>query len=392
MNKKRRQRLKRYYCRMGLLFTVCVGTLAAANLMRKDKTFSEKENRILAEKPEITAGRLADGSYMKAYEDYYTDQFIGRDFFVRLKAGADLLAGRRMENGVYKGKDHYLMEEIRQPDKEAMRDNLAAMKHFRKACPDINFRLLLVPDAANILKDKLPAFSTPEDQNAWLSDIKKEMKDEFIWMDARKILEKKKEEDIYYHTDHHWTTQAAYEVFKDQAEELGLDSKHLVKMELKRVTEDFNGTLSAASGYETGYKEPVFIAVPEKKEVEYVVTYPEEGRKEATIYDSSKLKEKDKYAVFFGGNHPEAAIHTTSDSTARLLLIKDSYANCFVQFLLPYYREIVMVDPRYYSGSLKTVMTEHQISDVLFLYNMNTFAEDNNISGVLEEYGEDTAE
>ena len=85
-------------------------------------------------------------------------------------------------------------------------------------------------------------------------------------------------------------------------------------------------------------------------------------KKTATLYDSSKLDEKDKYALFLGGNTGLLDIRTTADKTDRLLLIKDSYANCFVPFLTAYYREIFVVDPRYYTGDIHEIMEEKKIS------------------------------
>ena len=109
----------------------------------------------------------------------------------------------------------------------------------------------------------------------------------------------------------------------------------------------------------------------------------DEQKKTATLYDTSKLKEKDQYGMFLGGNSGLINIRTTADSTERLLLFKDSYANCLVPFLTPYFREILIVDPRYYYGDITEIMRDNKISSVLFLYNGNTFVEDNSISGVL---------
>ena len=88
--------------------------------------------------------------------------------------------------------------------------------------------------------------------------------------------------------------------------------------------------------------------------------------------------------MFLGGNSGLIDIRTTADSTDRLLIVKDSYANSLVPFLTPYYREIFMVDPRYYYGDIHEIMENNKITSVLFLYNGNTFVEDNSISGVLE--------
>ena len=57
----------------------------------------------------------------------------------------------------------------------------------------------------------------------------------------------------------------------------------------------------------------------------------------------------------------------------KLLLVKDSYANCFVPFLTSQFREIVLVDPRYYYGDLESLTAGQSFTDVLFLYNLNTF-------------------
>ena len=87
--------------------------------------------------------------------------------------------------------------------------------------------------------------------------------------------------------------------------------------------------------------------------------------------------------LFRSGNFSVVDIRTVSESNRRLLLIKDSYANSFVPFLTPYFREIVMVDPRYYSGTIGDIMDTYEITDTLFLYSANIFLQDNNISGVL---------
>jgi len=120
-----------------------------------------------------------------------------------------------------------------------------------------------------------------------------------------------------------------------------------------------------------------------KNATEAVVNNVNEKKKTATLYDTSKLKGKDKYALFLGGNYPILDIKTTADSTDRLLIIKDSYANSLIPFLIPYYREIVVVDPRYYYDDIEKVMKKDNITSVLFLYNGNTFVKDNSISGVL---------
>lgn len=369
---------------MAMLFLVMLGVICLVNLFSKDKEYSEKENRMLQQKPEISLYGIESGRWMKEYESYRSDQFVGRNFWVSLKT--KVLAGKRESNGVFKGKDSYLLEDIKEPDQEQLSQNLEAIKEFESGYQNVPFYVMLVPNAANVLSDKLPPFAVVEDQKQIFDDIQNEL-DEYIHLvDVSQILKKHKSEVIYYHTDHHWTTLGAYYAFQELAASMELDISKISTMKPYAVTNDFNGTLSATSGYETGYEEPIYIYASEQTEdmPEVVVNYVNEKKKTATLYDTSKLEEKDKYAVFLGGNYPLIDIRTTADTTDRLLLIKDSYANCMIPFLTPYFREIVVVDPRYYYGDIKELMEENDFTSVLFLYNGNTFVEDNSISGVLQ--------
>ena len=66
-----------------------------------------------------------------------------------------------------------------------------------------------------------------------------------------------------------------------------------------------------------------------------------------------------------------------------LLIFKDSYANSFVPFLIPYYQQIVMIDPRYYYDDVEQLMTQRGVTDVLFLYNLSTFSADTALADTL---------
>lgn len=78
-------------------------------------------------------------------------------------------------------------------------------------------------------------------------------------------------------------------------------------------------------------------------------------------------------------------IKTTAKNSSKLLVVKDSYANCFVPFLIPYYSEIIMIDPRYYYENTQNLTENKGITDVLFLYNMDTFSTDRSIADALTE-------
>ncbi len=379
----RKKKRKRAEGLIGKSFLVCIALIAVINLIVPSKETSEEENRTLTQKPKLSWSSVASGNYMSQYEEYQADQFFGRNAWRSLKVALSRLGGSREENGVFIGKSGQLMEDIAVPDQSALRENLKAIQEFAGKYPDIPVNMLLVPDSANILEDKLPALAVTADQNQYMSQVKKELGDSVTWIDAASVLRKHTDEKLYYKTDHHWTAKGAYYVFQEAAKALDIQESDAGGYVSYPVSTDFNGVLASKSGCRLGEKEEIDIYVPQTSDNDVVVNYVDEQRKTASLYDSSKLETRDQYAVYLGGNSPLIDIQTVSESSRRLLILKDSYANAFIPFLTPYFREIVVVDPRYYSGTIGDIMDTYQITDAMFLYSGNVFFQDNNISGVL---------
>lgn len=367
---------------VGIIFILTLFLFLIINVIVPDREKSVQENRMLATKPKFRLSSLISGDYDEKFEAYMDDQFVGRDMWRKLKVTVDRIGGSRLENGVYIGTNGQLLEQIEVADKNHLAANIKAIKSFSESHSKIPVRMMLVPDAANVLNHSLPALAKPEDQTQMFSMVRKDLGDSVEWIDVSTELNKHKTEKIYYKTDHHWTTLGAFYAFQAAAPSLGIEGDLSGKYVSYAVSDSFNGMLASKSGVNLGEKEQIDIYVPTEEDTDLIVDYVDEGKRSTSLYDSSKLKEKDQYTVFLGGNSSLLDIRTVSTSTKRLLLVKDSFANSFIPFLTPYYREIVVVDPRYYSGTINDLMDSYRISEVLFLYSGNTFFKDNNISGV----------
>lgn len=377
-----RKRRRRFESLLGKIFILSLFLVLIVNLILPDKEQSEEENRMLETLPAPGLTSILNGDFMEQWESYMSDQFVGRNLWRGLKVGLDRLGGSRMENGVYIGRDGQLLEDIAAPDQELFSENINAVKSLADTYSDIRTTVMLIPDAACILSDSLPAFATVEDQRQMFSMVERGLGDSVNWVDAYSILNRHKTEKLYYKTDHHWTTQGAFYVFREAAASLGIEGDVSDDYVSYTVTDSFNGVLASKSGVRLNEKEQIDIYVPTEGDDDVVVNYVDEGKKRTSLYDSSKLETRDKYGVFFGGNTSVMDIRTVSTSRKRLLVVKDSFADCFIPFLTPYYREIVVVDPRYYSGTMEDIMDTYRITDILVLYSGNTFMTDNNISGV----------
>lgn len=363
---------------MSTVFIVFVGVMALANILKKDEKFSVLENRYLSEAPKLSVDSVVSREYGQKVESYVSDQFPGRNFFVAMKGGIDTLEGKKDRNGVFIGKDGQLLQNFQTRPEGETAAKISAVNQFADKYAQLNVSFMLVPTATKILEEKLPRNAPVDDEKEYMDKIKGELIPQIKFIDTFDSLKAAKEEYLYYRTDHHWTSRGAFEAYKELCKTLGIEGKTEADFDIKQVTKEFNGSLSSQIASQDGALDSIEVYFP-KKDGETVVTYVEEQKKSPSLYDSSKLDEKDKYQVFTGGNHPRLNIKSKGDPDKKLLLIKDSYANAILPFLIFNYGEIEVIDLRYYTEDLDKVITSKGITDVLFLYNVNTFNEDDSI-------------
>ena len=369
---------------LGLGFAVLLAGFTAANYFHKDTAFSDTENRMLQQKPVFSWADLADGRFMGSFEKYQTDQFILRREWIGLQTAADRLLGKNKSGDVYLGEGQLLEE----PSKlsENVWENLDAIGAFCRKQTGVTCYLMLVPDAASVQREKLPAYAPVAEQAEQLEEIRSylEKKENPVTeIPLYEMLREHREEALYYRTDHHWTTLGARYAYQSAAGLMGLPgAENGEEKKLYPVSDSFQGTLAARSGYRVP-DDTIEVYWPDQEE-DLVVTYVQEQTKSASLYAAEKLKTRDKYGIFLNGNHPLTEIRTMASTGRKMLLIKDSYANCFVPFLTGDFEEIVLVDPRYYYDSAEKLMKQYGFTDILFLYNLNTFLEDDVLHYVLE--------
>ena len=376
------RRLQAQYLSWLLVLTMLLGI--GTGILVKDREFSDSENRMLAQFPEISFSSLLDGSFLEGLGDYTADQFPGRDAWITLNLKMNMALGQKEFNGVYLCEDGYLIQIPQEPNWVQAERNLAAAETFAAKYPDLNMVMTVAPNAVTVLSDLLSANAPARDQREDIAWIQSQL-DAVQFCDVTDALAAHSDEYIFYKTDHHWTSLGAKYAFYAMAERMNLEPIKEGDYTAYPVSNAFQGTLSSKSGSHTS-TDTVEIYIPHSG-IDYYVTYADTGENISSLYRRSALNEKDHYTVFFGGNHARVDITTTADTGRCLLLFKDSYANCMVQFLFPYYDHITMIDPRYYYDNIDLVIKSESITDVLFLYNADTFLNDTSLADVLLSEG-----
>lgn len=380
---KHRFNKKLYAFTLIVSFIGIIGSVFIIYIFSEPRRFSEEENRNLARIPKFSIESVMDGRYSKKFEKYVSDQFPGRNQLMGIKFRTDRIFGKNDENGVYICEDDYLIEKFIEPDMEKLNNKINVINEFSTKLENVKKYMMVIPNAITIHEDKLPKNAISDSQEVYINNIKDKLDEKINYIDTVDTLKEHSDEYIYYKTDHHWTTLGAYYSYLRLAEALSVEVNDGY-YDIQTVTNDFYGTLSSKIGINYGKGDSINVYIPKDYSDEVVVKYEEEKKKSPSLYNSEKLKEKDKYTVFLEGNHPLVEISTTAKTNDKILIIKDSYANCFVQFLTPYFSEIVMVDPRYYYEDINELIKEAGITHMLFLYNANTFFEDSSLESMLK--------
>ncbi len=349
----------------------------------EDRTFSESENRVLATMPTLSFRSLKEGTFMKDFETYLTDQFIFRDRIIGLKTAFDRIAGKTKTGGVYTGKDGYLFSVPTPFDENRVEEIMDRISLFADGNRDSKITFMMSPNSSYVYGEKLPDKLSLPDQNYLIKDTENCIQSEsVVFINLSELLISKKDEvQLFYKTDHHWTTRAANIAFEELMKRWEKTTAD-VKFDFLTASDSFQGTLSSKSGV-TSSSDIIEICVPQNTEMTYVVDYENGEKKTASLFDGDKLKQKNKYEIFTGGNYGKIIIETTSPSKDTLLIVKDSYANCMLSMFTPFFAKIVVIDPRYTKEKISAVTEENTFSHILFLYNLDTFLGDTSLKDVL---------
>lgn len=373
-----------YNILISIFFIVFIEGIFIINLFKSDTDVSVMENRTLTLKPRFDIDNLIEGRYTKKYESYKNDQFIYREKFINIKSSMDSLLMKKDNNNVYKGEDGYLFEAFEKPNEENENNNIEAINSFMEKHSDINTTFMLIPISSTVLKEKLPNNAPILDEKIYVDEFEKSLDNRINFIYPYETMRSHKEEYIYYKTDHHWTNLGAYYAYQELCKKLGLNKKKLDDYTEVLATDEFYGTLYSKGLFKVKKGDDIYVYINKNEKDESIITYTEEKEKSASFYNTDKLKEKNKYDLFLGGNHPLVEIENVNiNNDKKLLMIKDSYANSFVEFLTPFFSEIVMLDPRYYYDDIEELISEKKFTDIIYLYNSNTFFQDNSLSLVL---------
>ena len=348
------------------------------DIFTPDVGFSYSENRTLQQKPELSWNTIKDGSFMEDMEVYVNDQIKFRDEFVKISTYFKLALGQNEINDVYIC-DDYLIEKFTDNliDDKLLNQNIGFVNTFLSN--HSNAYIGIVPTATEILGNKLSKYTTNVNQLELINKIYGSNQS----IDIYSELLKHNQEDIYYRTDHHWTSLGAYYGYVSICKELGITPMELSEFDISIIDDKFSGTIQSKVNLDFGY-DVLHKYSPNSFSPTYTRVVDEMYQNSSdSLYDESKLSSKEKYAVYIGGNSSIVRIITENgkEDRGRLLLVKDSYSHSLVPFLTNHYSEIVLLDLRYFMAGTEFFLNSEKedFDNIILLFNLKNFIDDRNL-------------
>ncbi len=328
-----------------------------------------------ASQADFSIDSLVSGDFSISLEKSIVDKLPINNSIIKADTAFQLLIGRREINGVYICDNNYMINSWLPSDYNSSQfeSNIAALNQFSNEHSTITTSVMIVPTISSINPEKLPLGAINVNENILLDTIYSELSTTINAVDTRENLLNHSNEYLYYKTDSRWTSLGAYYAYESWCK-TGSDSPDLDNYRITNVTNAYTGNLSSKIINFNSITDKIDLYY-DKDAPYYNIAYDYGTSESNSIYDMNALLGNNKYDVFLEGNHSEISIHTNVKNGKNLLVIKDSYANSYIPFLLSLYENLHIIDINYFEQNVSSYITTHNITDSLILYNIKDFAQ-----------------
>ncbi len=347
------------------------------------KEYSSSEKRYLAEFPTLSVDTFFSGEFGEDFEKYLSDHTAFRHFWVGLNSYYNYTLGNPLSNGIYNCKDGYLLNDP--PVVDRLDYNIEVMAEFARNSK-LPSAMVLAPSTGYVANDVLPNKHIIYHDDELFEKVSHTLsQNDVSFIDLREEFKNahKNGTQVYYKTDHHWTSEGAYLAYCALADKLGFTANTRDMYEITSYS-DFYGTTYSSSGFWLNEADDIEIWESEANkngDIEVTITDGDETITSYSIFFTDNLNDDDKYPVYLDGNHPYTLIkNNASKNDKKLLVIKDSFAHSLVPFLAEHYEEIVMIDMRYYKQNVSQLISENDFDQLLYIYSIDNLGSDSDVA------------
>lgn len=358
------------------VFCFFIGVIAILYVFMPKSDYSETEKRKLQEFPKISFASIKSGEFSEGFEKYLADHTPLRKSFVAINTYYEYIIGNNGSNGVYLGKDGWLIEKPFDKDEDKsirLNYNLNNINSFIEGISQPVY-FMTIPTKGFVYNDMLPSNAFDYNDKSYTNDIKNSLSSKAKYIDITKpFTDSKNEYQLYYKTDHHWTSEGAFIAYNQFCLAKNLSAPVENNYSIKTFS-GFYGTSYSTSLYTLTKPDDIklYINIATKGNAKITI-YNNIGKLEKTysnLFFNYRLKEADMYQVYLDGNHARVDIETGNEG-GTLLIFEDSFGHCITPFITENYSKIIKIDLRYYLEDVQKIIENENIDEVFFIYGLD---------------------
>lgn len=359
------------------LFYLLLAAVPAAILLTPKVSFSQTENRLLAEFPRFSSS-AAGHSYMAETEDYLRDRFPLREQLLGLRTQLELLSGKKEVNGVFVLSDR-LIEKMDSVSEEAITEATETVSAFSRRFSGTS-TLMLIPTAAAIDSSQLPSAAPNISQKAVIDRIYESLDGGVNTVDCYTPLIASQGLTLFYRSDPRWTSLGAYMGYSACASQMGFTPVSLNRLNVEHATHDYRGQLYNRTLYSGPRPDTIdlySLSSGEPQATLHIYNNEEGWRDHEGLYFRELLSSSDPYSVFLGPEEPVITVNTSVKNGRSLLVFRDSTASALPPLLAMHYSTITLVDLSLLQSPLDELITLSDYDQALFCYSLQTITQPN---------------
>ncbi len=352
-----------------VIVTLFIAVFLVLTICRTKGGESYQENRKLADFPEFSFSALIDGSYTDALGKYFTDQFAGRSYWISANGIMKATMCEGIVNDVYVTEDMLLG--LPKADNVSFEECASVINEYAKNYDGMVY-FAAVPTSSGVYGDRLPEYFSANREKLHIDSLYASLDSNIRKIDAYNILKMLNDNYIYYRNDTKWTSYGAYCVYRTVIQKLGFLPTAYDKYTIEHVSADFRGNLYNQSQY-AGIKPDMLdiYTYIDGAEITECIGYRDDGTYyESKFYDKSFIDTNDMYRLYLGEEAPYVKIKTSVNTEKKILVIKDCYADCFIQFLIQHYSEIAVISPEFLENGISDFINPDDYEQTLILFGI----------------------
>ena len=355
---------------------------AASSFMMNDSKVSFSENRRLADFPKLSASSVYNGRSTEEAEKYAADHLAMRDKMLSFRTKLTKKFGGGTVNDVYIGKDRLLDAEISQrPADQTLADRINTFARSYNG----TLYIAVIPTSSGIYGEEMPAHLLKFPEGQQISSLYDSLDTDIRRIDAYNLLKMLKENYIYFRTDTKWTSYGAYCIYRTVIQKLGFLPVTYDMYTIRHVANNFRGSLyNRCLCTDTMADMLDIYEYPDGAQVQSCMAMDKNGiSHEINFYDMDMLESSYMYNMYMGAPEAVVQIETDVNNQRKLLIIKDSYADCFIPFLTQHYSKITVISPQYLDGELSDYVDLSGYEQTLMLFGIENAGDTQLMNGLL---------